>query len=136
MNDEYKYRGLFLFTISLASLAAAIVQFCMANPMAAGVNIAFFAVSAGGFVIQRLQSQEAWEQEHGIFDEREQNIRGRAARLTLKIMFVLMYGVSRLLELVVHDDTVSLIVSGVLLAAVVVGAGVYYLAQVLYDRKM
>lgn len=125
MND-YKYRGWFWLGVGALTLVGAIVHLAAGRPVYS--DIVFILICGAGFVFHRRLGREDWEERYGVFDERETDIRGRAARLTLKIMGVLLYGAYRLIA----DQAVS----GTLLAVVALGAGVYYLCQAVYDHKM
>lgn len=125
--NEYKYRGWFWLGMGAVTLAIAAVQLIMGQPVFD--DITFLIVCAAGVLFHRRLGRDAWEEKYGIFDEREQAIRGRAARMTIKLMVIALYGAARLLA----DN---LAVSVTLILVIVLGAVIYFLAQLVYGRKM
>lgn len=131
--DAYKSRGFFCLVMTVWSLLRGLYEVlfetadgrllglvCISNLMA----VLFWALL---YWRARRMSQKEWEDKHGIFDERENAVRGYAARVTLRIMAAALY---------IAAGLVPAHVGWALLAVLIVGGLVYYVAQYFVGERM
>lgn len=132
MMDAYKNRGFFCLVMAiwtlLRSLYALVLQraevLWLLGILSHAVGVLFWAAL---YWRARRMSREVWEDKHGIFDERENAVRGYAARQTLRIMAAALY---------IAAGLVPAEVGWALLTVLLVGGIVYYLAQYSVGERM
>lgn len=133
MMDAYKSRGFFCFVMTLWSLLRGLYEllFGAVDARLLGlvcishlVAVLFWALLC--WRARRL-TRAQWEEKHGIFDERENAVRGYAARVTLRIMAAALY---------IAAGLVPAAAGWALLGVLVVGGIVYYVAQYFVGERM
>ena len=133
MMDAYKNRGFFCLVMTGWSLLRGVYELLFGTTDARLLGLVclshLIAVLFWAFLYGRArrQTQAQWEDKHGIFDERENALRGYAARVTLRIMAAVLY---------IAAGLVPGAAGWVLLAVIAVGGLVYYVAQYFVGERM
>lgn len=131
--DAYKNRGFFCLVMTIWSLLRGVYEILFGTVderlrLLVGISNLVVVLFWGVLYWRaRRQSRETWEDKHGVFDERENAVRGYAARVTLRIMAAALY---------VAAGLVPVQVGGALLAVLAAGGIVYYVAQYFVGERM